>query len=261
MSYALSIVVEQTHDLIARGDIAGAESALVALADAHGDGALVEAVAQLPVRDVLAIVREFDPGKPSIVQLVLDPEQFASAVVLERNYRDPTHAHLRGMVNAVLFRDGANPLDFLDALAERDGGSEALADYFEEYWAEVIEYARTGSFEPVGELDSLPSEDEMLCHTHGTREWDGWGVESEDEGPVDSDLLHTTSGSSRLSEEEVADTDWKHLAWLLRMRRPDQFSEVLLILRAKARAFALQDAPLPDAASPGSAGLQEESAI
>lgn len=39
--------------------------------------------------------------------------------------------------------------------------------------------------------------------------------------------------------DEVADSDWMQLAWLLRYQNPDLFIEMLLVLRAKARAFAL----------------------
>ena len=39
--------------------------------------------------------------------------------------------------------------------------------------------------------------------------------------------------------DEVADQDWMELAWLLRHELPDLFIEMLLVLRAKARAHDL----------------------
>jgi hypothetical protein len=41
----------------------------------------------------------------------------------------------------------------------------------------------------------------------------------------------------RLEQDEVADHDWMELAWLLRYECPDLFIEMLLVLRAKVRAF------------------------
>ena len=35
----------------------------------------------------------------------------------------------------------------------------------------------------------------------------------------------------------MADRDWMELAWILRYQCPDLFIEMLLVLRAKARAF------------------------
>ena len=40
----------------------------------------------------------------------------------------------------------------------------------------------------------------------------------------------------RVEEDEIADQDWMQLAWLLRHDCPDLFVEMLLVLRAKARA-------------------------
>jgi hypothetical protein len=40
----------------------------------------------------------------------------------------------------------------------------------------------------------------------------------------------------RLEQDEIADQDWMELAWILRYKDPDLFIEMLLVLRAKARA-------------------------
>ncbi|MEY4099675.1 MAG: hypothetical protein RL300_846, partial [Pseudomonadota bacterium] len=94
-------LIEKTQSLIAAGDIVGAESALVELADREGDGALMEVLEQLPPKDVLAVIREYDNSRASIINLMLTPEQFARAVVIEKQYRDLTRSHLRGMMNSV----------------------------------------------------------------------------------------------------------------------------------------------------------------
>jgi hypothetical protein len=183
----------------------------------------MEVLEQLPSKDILAIIREYDSAKSSIINLMLTPEQFAHAVVIEKQYRDLTRSHLRGMVNSVVFRDDANPLEFLNAIGELEGGSEALADYFEEKWSRIEAFARTGTF------DAFEDDGEMI---------------SED------DLRASAYAKPKVDEDEVADQDWMQMAWLLRYECPDLFIEMLLVLRAKARAFELgldaEDAPEDD---------------
>ena len=203
-------LIEKTQALIAAGDIVGAEHALVELADSQGDRALMEVLEQLPPKDVLAVIREYDNSKSSIINLMLTPEQFARAVVIEKQYRDLTRSHLRGMMNSVIFRDGADPLEFLTAIGDLEGGSEALADYFEEKWSRIEAFARTGTFDTVEDDGDMVSEDDLRANA--------WA-------------------KPRIDEDEVADQDWMQSAWLLRYALPDLFIEMLLVLRAKARAF------------------------
>lgn len=205
-------LIEKTQSLIAAGDIVGAESALVELADREGDGALMEVLAQLPPKDVLAVIREYDDSRASIINLMITPEQFARAVVIEKQYRDLTRSHLRGMMNSIIFRDGADPLAFINAIGDLEGGSEALADYFEEKWSRIEAFARTGTFDTVEDDGEMLSEDELRANAYA---------------------------NARLEQDEVADSDWMQLAWLLRYENPDLFIEMLLVLRAKARAFEL----------------------
>ena len=205
-------LIEKTQSLIAAGDIVGAESALVELADTEGDHALMEVLAQLPPKDVLAVIREYDNSKSSIVSLALTPQQFGRAVVIEKQYRDLTRSHLRGMMNAVIFREGAEPLDFLVAIGDLEGGSEALADYFEEKWSRVEAFARSATFDAAEDDGELISEDELRANA--------WA-------------------RPRVEQDDIADQDWMQLAWLLRYELPDLFIEMLVVLRAKARAFDL----------------------
>ena len=86
----------QAQKLIKSGDIAGAENALATLAETEGDHALVVALDQFPAKDLLAIIREYDSSKESLVNLLVTPEQFAKAVVLEKRYADLSHEQLRG---------------------------------------------------------------------------------------------------------------------------------------------------------------------
>ena len=202
-------LIARTTSLIAAGDIVGAESALAELADTEGDGALVEVLAQLEPKDVLAVVREYDDSKPSVVGLLVTPGQFARALVLEKKYKDLTHTYLRNMVNAVVFRDGGDPLEFLSAIGDLEGGSEALAHYFEEKWSRIEAFARTGHFDTFEDDGAMLSDDALLASLYVR---------------------------PHIDLDEVADRDWMQMAWLLRYECRDLFIEMLLVLRAKARA-------------------------
>ncbi len=151
-------LITKTTSLIAAGDIVGAESALAELADTEGDNALMVVLDQLAPKDVLAVMREYDDSKASVVNLLVTPEQFARAMVLEKQYKDLTHTHLRNMVNAVIFRDDADPVEFLTAIGDLEGGSEALANYFAEKWSRLEAFARTGTFDATEDYGPTLSE-------------------------------------------------------------------------------------------------------
>jgi hypothetical protein len=202
-------LIAKTQSLIASGDIVGAESALVELADAEGDHALMVVLDQLQPKDILAVIREYDNSKDSVINLLVTPSQFARAVVIEKQYKDLTRTHLRGMMNAIIFREDADPVEFLTAIGDLEGGSEALADYFSEKWSRIEAFARTGLF------DAMEDDGQMLSETA---------------------LLASAYAKARVEQDEVADQDWMQLAWLLRYECPDLFIEMLIVLRAKARA-------------------------
>ena len=209
MSQHLALI-SKTQSLIAAGDISGAESALVELADAQGDSALMVVLEQLPPKDILAVIREYDNSKESVVNLLVSPQQFARAVVIEKQYKDLSRTHLRGMVNSVIFRAGGDPVEFLTAIGDLEGGSEALADYFAERWSRVEAFARTGLF------DTAEDDGDMI---------------------TEADLYANAYAKPRIDEDEVADQDWMQMAYTLRYQCVDLFIETLLVLRAKARAF------------------------
>ena len=242
-------LITKTQSLIAAGDIVGAEYALAELADTEGDHALMEVLEQLPPKDIMAVIREYDDSKNSVVNLLVTPEQFARALVLEKQYKDLTHSHLRGMVNAIIFRSDAQPLEFLEAIGNIEGGSEALANYFAEKWSRIEAFARTGHFDTFEDDGAMLSDEELRASAHVR---------------------------AHITQEEVADSDWRELAWLLRYECRDLFIEMLLVLRAKARAHDLgldeEDLPEDDGkvetsdtdrgkATPAARDSDEESAI
>jgi len=135
MTHALIV---QASSLIQSGDIVRAEALLTALVETDGDHALVEVLEDMPAKDLLAVIREYDTSKQSILNLLITPEQFARAVVLDRLYGDISHEHLRGMVNAVIFREDADSSEFINAIAELEFGYEAIADYLSDRAEEIV---------------------------------------------------------------------------------------------------------------------------
>jgi hypothetical protein len=210
-SNALALIAK-TQSLIASGNIVAAEAALVELADEQGDNALMVVLEQLPAKDMLAVIREYDNSKESVINLLVTPLQFARAVVIEKQYKDLSRTHLRGMMNSIIFRDDADPVEFLTAIGDLEGGAEALADYFTEKWSRIEAFAWTGVF------DAMEDDGRMLSETA---------------------LLASAYVKPKLDEDEVADQDWMQMAWTLRYQCPDLFIEMLLVLRAKARAHDL----------------------
>lgn len=249
----------QAQNLIKSGDIAGAEFALANLAETEGDGALVLALDQFPAKDLLAIIRNYDSSKESLVNLLVTPAQFAQAVVLEKRYADLSHEQLRGMINSVIFREGADPAEFLYAISEVDGGYDALVDYLADRTERIECFYRYATF------DLFEYSDEARTQA------------------IDDDLLSLTreseSQSSPLDMSNFEDHDWMQVSMILRYQHPDIFREVLLKLRARLKhETALHDAfmegieelpegmldndkPMPSNERPDFEGLQEESAL
>ena len=119
-------LIEKTQSLIASGDITGAEAALVELADTEGDGALMVVLDQLQPKDILAVIREYDNSKDSVINLLVTPAQFARAVVIEKQYKDLTRTQIRGMLNYFTDREDADPLELLSAIGDLEGASAQL---------------------------------------------------------------------------------------------------------------------------------------
>ena len=246
-------VVHQSSQLILAGDIAGAESALVAVAERHGDQALVSVLDEMQPKDLLAVMREFDSSKESVVNMLVTPEQFARAIVLERKYGDRTGERLRAMVNAVIYRDADAVRDYLEALCSIESGCLTLADYFADHFDEILCFATSGSFAPQVDF-------EADARTHAT--WLMEKIDEIDQGLVFGDSIEKSRNV--LSRAEVADGDWMETAWVLRYELPDAFDETVAILRDQAQAhLEMMNLAIADALSGSepAAGDEEESAI
>lgn len=246
-------VVLKSSQLILAGDIVGAEHALATIADEQGDHALVSLLDELQPKDLLAVMREFDSSKESVVNMLVTPEQFARSIILEKLYGDRTSERLRAMINAVIHRDSDTVHEYLEALADIEGGCDTLADYFADHYDEVFSFASSGSFVP--QLD--PDSD---AKTHNT--WLMEKIEEIDHGLAFGNFIEDTR--PLLTRSEVADGDWMETAWILRYELPDAFEEVMIILRDRAQKLLEMADTASIPAAPGSenaADDEEESAI
>ncbi|MDP3088955.1 MAG: hypothetical protein Q8M99_12300 [Methylotenera sp.] len=132
------LVVVEASSLIQSGDLVRAEALLSALVETEGDNALVEVLDDMPSKELLAVMREYDSSKQSLLNLLITPEQFAKVVVLDRLYKDVSNEHLRGMINSVIFREDANANEFIVAIAELEFGYETFADYLSDRAEEIV---------------------------------------------------------------------------------------------------------------------------
>lgn len=231
-------VIRQTNALILAGEIAEAESHLVAVAEKEGDQALVAILDELAPKDLLAIMREFDAGKESVVNMVVNPEQFVEAILLERRYGEPMEKYvprLRNTMNAVMHRSADACHDVLECLSEHDEGVRLLADYFTDYYDELQNLAFHGVFER--ELDL-----ERALAPKRVTSWDADQFDELEQGLEMGDAIEMSR--VRLTRSEAADADWQETAWVLRHEFKDLFELLIIEIRDRnARASAVAQPP------------------
>lgn len=247
-------VVIKTSQLILAGDVKGAETALSTLADTEGDEALVTVLNDIAPKDLLAIMRGFDGSRQSVVNMVVTPDQFARAVILETRYRDQTHAALHGMMNAVLYRDEDLTAEYLEAIGEIEGGYEVLVNYFGERDDELLAFAMSGEF-----FDDFNAERNLESRSISYL--------SEKIDEIDEALHEGNSIASsrpKVSRSEISDRDWMETAWVLRYELPDIFEQIVITLRDRLanRIEQLEETEAPESKPvPASPLDAEESAL
>lgn len=190
--------------------------------------ALVSVLDELPAKDLVSILREYDAGKESVVSLLVTPEQFARAIVLETKFGEKTNERLQGMINSVIFGGADEPEAYLGKLAETADGCSTLCDYFETHLEEFFCFAVNGTFVPESFPD-IAEDSTYLAYllkqiaTIDIHQFD----DDEDSQPV-------------LKRAEIADGNWMETMWVLRYQVPDGFSSVfhMLHLRVLARIEA-----------------------
>lgn len=210
-------IAKTVSEFVYGGDIDRAERALVSLADTEGDRALALVIDALPPRDVVAILREHDASKASVITTLISPRQFVAAIALEKNYRekDGRHDALKGMINAAVFADESRTDEMLEALGSTEDGIEALADYFTDRHEELEHFLREGSFDVFADEEL----DDVIAAAGDLR---------------DAELADPRrSGVIDLSE--INDGDWRELAWLLRCEHFDVFRDMIERLRTRRR--------------------------
>lgn len=252
-------VILKTQALILAGEIEEAESSLAVIADQEGDHALVSVLDDMAPKDVLAIMREFDSSRESVVNMLISPEQFVQAIILEYQYGEPLEDYvqrLRSTMNAVLFRSDASCAEVLESLAEHDEGIRVLADYFIDHYGALLSLAAHGEFQV--ELDL-----ERLLAPKSVTTWDPERVDELDQGLEGGDAMELAR--VRVLREEAADADWMETAWVLRHEFDDVFGNLIEEIRQRLmRAHeAEQLAARGESAAPSDAPAQddEESAI
>ena len=246
----------KTSALVNAGDLAGAERTLMAIAEHEGDHALVTVLDEVPPKDLLAIMREFDASRESAINLLVTPEQFARAAVLDARYGEESHDRLRGMMNAILYRDPEEAVDFLDALGAEPGGLRVLVNYFSEHRDEIREFAHTGNFRDgaYGRMHERPDpEDEAIDI-------------SEREDPYAAPEGFDPDAAPKIKRVEIADRDWMETAWVLRYEATEVFEDLLHSFdrdeEAEVEAFnAVLGAVAQPTPARDSASEDEESAL
>lgn len=241
--------VIKTAQLILAGDIMAAEQALSEVAESEGDTALVALLDQVAPKDLLAIMREFDGSRESIINMVVTPAQFAEALILEKRYGDEGHDRLRGMMNAVLYRDEGMTVEYLETLGEKDDGLAVLADYFADRIDELFNFATTGELQ---EDFAIPESMEVKSIT-----WLSEKIDTIDEALQDGDAIQNSR--PKQSRAEIADHDWMETAWVLRHELTDTFEQVIITIRDRiARYMEASHAPLSEQAPSGQTAIDEE---
>jgi hypothetical protein len=234
-------IVKTVSNMVFEGNIDSAERALAIVADQEGDFALARVIDEMAPRDLVAILREHDASRGSIISELISPAQFLAAVSLESGYRERGHESLKGMINAVVFADNARTDDFIETLGSTPEGVAALVDYFADRHEEIEYFFRNGTYsEFEGEdFSGIPAEDSDL-----------------DVGEPNDRLRRTM-----VRQSEVEDHDWRELGWRLRADHYEIFREILEILRRRYRqalAEQAQAAVLAAAAAAAAAAASAE---
>ncbi|QZA77905.1 hypothetical protein K4H28_00225 [Deefgea tanakiae] len=220
--------VINASQLITVGDITGAEKVLSDIADQHGDTALMQILDEVAPKDLLAIMREYDSAKQSLLSMMVTPEQFARAVVLDKQYGERNKDKMRGMINAVIYKDPDLTGDYLEAMFEQDGGTETMADYFYGRLEEVFNFVMHAS----NTTDPLPFlSDDGSSTSDEIREFFA----------VFHSLEHIQDKTNwSYTRSEVADNDWKETIWILFHEQTDFFEHIIGELQGRVLAHAMR---------------------
>lgn len=246
--------VIKTAQLVLAGDLQGAEQALAEVAETEGDHALVALLDEVAPKDLLAIMREFDGSRESIINMVVTPEQFTQAVLLEKRYGEEGHDRLRGMMNAVLYRDESLAAEYLETLGDKEDGILIIADYFSDRIDEILSFAMTGQLQTDFVIQETVEVKSLA--------WLSEKVDELDEALQDGDSI--LGSRPKQSRAEISDHDWMETAWVLRHELPDTFEQLIFAIRDRmTRRMEALNEPVPEQtpAAHNAAEDEEESAL
>ena len=219
---------------LATEGVAYAETHLALIAEKHGDQELSVIVGKLPPADVLAIVRECDSGKPSILHGFITPEKFGEIIRLESQYgtdQSMATSYANGMISAIVFGEGtaqadATPADFLREVFKSEEGTKEFMKF-------VLPFA-------TGEDEDLAHRREKIVHflKFGTYDL----MSEEPDGPNDND-----------------DMSWQQAIKVIRNELPDELELFVIALGDYKNKESL--APKASEQKPVVTGKKQKSAL
>ena len=220
---------------LATEGVAYAETRLALIAEKHGDQELAVIVGKLPPADVLAIVRECDSGKPSILHGFITPEKFGEIIRLESQYgigQSMATSYANGMISAIIFGESSNqpnatPAEFLREMFKSEEGTKEFMKF-------VLPLA-------TGEDEDLTHRREKIVHflKFGTYDL----MSEEPDGPNDND-----------------DMSWQQAIKVIRNELPDELELFIIALGdyKNRESFA---APKTPEQKPVATGKKQKSAL
>lgn len=219
-------IVLKVRAQITVGAIPEAVSELERYVETAGDNALIQILDEFPPNDLIAIVREYDGGKDSVVNLAISAESFVSAIMLEHLYGEDRWdyvSRLRNLMNGVMYRDEDMLGNVLRILSEHPDGLRILRDYFDGRYEQLMTFAQEGTFLPTAgaSIEAIESGD------HLERE----RLVALDSASFPESFLGEEAFSPKISRAEISDGDWMETAWVIAHEHPRTFASLLGFMR------------------------------
>lgn len=182
---------------VASGKLTLAEATI--MSGAKNDKELATIVGQVNERDLLAIVREYDSGKPTAIADVLTPAQVADLLELELGYGEGPNGHrLNSVMHSLVLAEHGDAAERVEAVFNQSG-PDIFATFF---------------------LSEAQATVEVLYeHLSKVRAEGAQGMES-----------------LRQSEYEMNDHSWQRLLWLILSMEDDILPVIIARMKGMERA-------------------------
>ena len=135
MKNNLTAACTAISSLVLHGDVKGAERQISTIIDDVGDNQAMAIVEMLPASDLLAIARQLDSGKTSVLLELITQKKFGEIISLEGLYGSnvgkysDVSSHAAGMISAVVFGDGSDSAAFLQEICKTAEGTRELVKF------------------------------------------------------------------------------------------------------------------------------------